>query len=166
MIKIIIIIVVIVVMLKIFKKSTSDNDNIEKSNIVRENNNSGLQARDSLDLHLGAIYETYLEMKKNDCAEQLIAITLFPTTGAIDKSKLGVGISIQFNGTWFWPYIENDFIPSLYEVGMYEEFREWKSVGGETGTWDSVGNKIKVFLGEYKESHAEQGEFLNLIKVP
>ena len=68
-------------------------------------------------------------MKKNGYAEKLMGITLFPTIGTIDKSKLAVGISIQFDGTWFWKYIKNDFIPSLYEVGMYEDFREWQSVG-------------------------------------
>ena len=155
---------IIVIILKFLEKINIDFANKEKSNTIENNTNDLLQARDSLNLHLNAIYGTYLEMKKNGYAERMIRITLYPTVGSIDKSKLAVGISIQFDGTWFWPHIKDDFIPSLYEVGMYEEFREWKSVGGETGTWDSVSNKIKAFVSEYKATHAEQGDFLNLIE--
>lgn len=133
MVEVILIIVIIVIILKFLEKINIDFANKEKSNTIENNNNDLLQSRDSLNLHLNAIYETYLEMKRNGLAENMIAITLFPTIGRIDNSRIAAGISIQFDGTRFWSYIKNDFIPLLYEVGMYEDFREWKSVGGETG---------------------------------
>lgn len=54
-----------------------------------------------------------------------------------------VGISIQFDGTWFWSIIKDDFIPYLFEVGMHEEFRETKTVGTEPGSWELMYKKLR-----------------------
>lgn len=162
--KLIIILLIIVVVL--FFLGRKSDDNTEKKN-YEEDSSSGrvFQESEQIKSHLDEIYKTYLEMKENGLEKYLIAIKLFPTPSNIDKSKLSVKISIQFDGTWFWAHIKNDFIPYLYEVGMYEEFREYTFIGIDAGSWDDVKRKIEVFLQEYKASNADKGEFLNLINV-
>lgn len=123
-----------------------------------------LKEKEFVDRNLNEVYATYMEMKETGIEKSMLAIKLYPAPGSIEHFKWAVGISIQFDGNWFWPHIKNDFIPSLYTIGTDEMFRETKSIGLEDVSWEEMNKKIKEYLQIYKEQNADKGEFLNLLR--